>query len=221
MQADSAGRVLKWTEHKDIWASVKTSDVWFIMSPVMRCQNPVKRWEISKAFKSDTLLFPSFSQFWSQTRKPRIPDEEFQSDTPWSPKPRKLKKRREVSNVGWSQELTEVLTATHIRILQHLYVTYVILFRFLFLFFFVFCACSLIFNFPFWKTCGLVSFTTCPSYQLGLTRTSHAGCTSCCTSSSCEGLPPEARTGQSLSILVNTHFDCFGRSTQAFIPLKY
>ncbi len=32
-----------------IWASVKTSDVWFIMSPVMRCPNPVKRWEIWKA----------------------------------------------------------------------------------------------------------------------------------------------------------------------------
>ena len=31
------------------WASVKTSDVEFIMSPVMRCQNPVKRWEISRA----------------------------------------------------------------------------------------------------------------------------------------------------------------------------
>ena len=98
-------------------ASVKTSDVWFITSPVMRCQNPVKRWEISKAIP-DTLLFLSFSQFWLQTRKPRIPDEEFQSDTPWSPKPRKFNKRREISNVGWSQELTEVLTATHVATLQ-------------------------------------------------------------------------------------------------------
>ena len=64
--------------------------------------------------KSDTLLF----KFWSQTRKPRIPDEEFQSDNPWSPKLRKFKKRREISNVGWSQELTEVLTATHAARLQ-------------------------------------------------------------------------------------------------------
>ena len=56
----------------------------------------------------DCLLFQSFCQFWSQTRKPRIPDEEFQSDTPWSQKTQKFKKRREISNVGWSQELTEV-----------------------------------------------------------------------------------------------------------------
>ena len=83
----------------------------------MRCQNPVKRWEIWKAIP-DTLLFLSLSQFSSQTRKPRIPDEEFQCDTPWSPKPRKFKKRRQISNVGWSQELTEVLTATHVARLQ-------------------------------------------------------------------------------------------------------
>jgi len=64
--------------------------------------------------KSDTLLFPFLSHFWSQSRKPRIPDEKFQSDTTWSPKTRKLKKWREISKVGWSQELTVVLTATHI-----------------------------------------------------------------------------------------------------------
>ncbi len=67
------------------------------------------------SLKSDTFLFLSFSQFWSQTRKPRIRDEEFQSDTPWPPKPRKLKKQREILNVGWSQELTEALTPTHIQ----------------------------------------------------------------------------------------------------------
>ncbi len=32
-------------------------DVWFIMSPVMRCQNPVKRWEISKAIPFVFYLF--------------------------------------------------------------------------------------------------------------------------------------------------------------------
>ena len=74
----------------------------------MRCpKKTAKRWEISRAM-------PLFFCFFSILIAPRIPDEEFQSDTPWSPKPRKLKKRREISNVGWSQESTEVLTATHI-----------------------------------------------------------------------------------------------------------
>ena len=73
----------------------------------MRCQNLVKRREISNAIPN-TLFCQCFYQFWSQTRKPKIPDEEFQSDTPRSAKPRKFKKRREISNVGWSQELTEV-----------------------------------------------------------------------------------------------------------------
>ena len=83
----------------------------------MRCQNPEKGWEISNAIPN-TLFFLCFSQFWSQTRKPKIPDEEFQSDTPRCPKPWKLRRRREISNVGWSQELTEFLTATHVARLQ-------------------------------------------------------------------------------------------------------
>ncbi len=54
--------------YEPMWASVKTSDVWFIMSPVMRCPNPVKRWEISKATE-----YHSFSQFWLQTKNPQAP----------------------------------------------------------------------------------------------------------------------------------------------------
>ena len=48
----------------------------------------------------------------------------------------------------------------------------------------------------FWQN----SCTTTTRYNLPFLSTwpSHAGCTSCCTSSSCEGFPPEARTGQSL-----------------------
>ena len=76
------------------------------------------RWSWDANAIPDTPFFPCSSQFWSQTRKPKIPDEEFQSDTPRSAKPRKIKKRREISNVGWSQELTEVLAATHVARLQ-------------------------------------------------------------------------------------------------------
>lgn len=57
--------------YEHIWASIKASDVWFIMSLVMRCQNPVKRWEISKVIP---FFFTLFYQFWSQTIKPRIPE---------------------------------------------------------------------------------------------------------------------------------------------------
>ena len=48
-----------WVPCANMWASVKTSDVWFIISPVMRCQNRAKGWEISKAMPDSRL--PSFS----------------------------------------------------------------------------------------------------------------------------------------------------------------
>ena len=81
-----------WVQTANMRASVKKPPMFDSLYP----------WSWDANAIPDTLFFPCFSQFWSQTRKPKIPDEEFQSDTPRSAKPRKFKKRREISNVGWS-----------------------------------------------------------------------------------------------------------------------
>ena len=97
-----------------MWASVKTSDVWFIMSQVMRCQNPVKWWEISKAIPIFFYLFLNSDR--------RQESQEFQTRGSRSiphdpPSPESWKSEgtsQMLYDVGWSQELTGVLTATHV-----------------------------------------------------------------------------------------------------------
>ena len=78
----------------------------------MRCQNPVKRWKTSKAI-------PLFSMCFSilvvdkkaKNSRQRIPER-----YPMIPKTPKVEKAKGSLKCGWSQELKEVLTATHIYI---------------------------------------------------------------------------------------------------------